>query len=252
MFERRVDSLSVVNEMQLAGISYFDPFLKHFMRAALQSGGEVIASEDGSGAITGIAIYDGEERAGSIFTRSTEVFEKLRRTHGSAVWFSEIAMGVKKETYLIYVMNPSEGIPMQRFRHEVTLAASEDIRGITQTLKEVYGRTSEKWVRAAFLEQEKCFLVKDGETVTGVAWLSIANHSGRLHTLSVLPRYRRQGIGRDLLLARLMWLRAAGAELAISEIAESNTASRRIAEAAGMQAADEIYQYYEGTADGAA
>jgi len=51
------------------------------------------------------------------------------------------------------------------------------------------------------------------------------------------------GIGSDLLFARLLYARDAGACEAISEISERNAASRAVAERAGMRVAGTVFLY---------
>ena len=64
-----------------------------------------------------------------------------------------------------------------------------------------------------------------------------------MHSLAVRPMYRHLGLGTDLLFARLLWARAAGARSVLSEIADQNLPSRAVAEAGGMRRVGEIFFY---------
>ena len=234
-----------VERLHLDGLSFFGPFISHFVRLTVLTGGSVSIARNVEGEVEGVSLYDDMEKAGSIFTRSRNAFCQLRNQQKDYSWFSEINTELNKENYLIY-MARTDRLPLDRkFRHEVRAATAENLQEVAGIMKEVYSRMNAKWVFAAFDQGEKCFIVQEGKRIAGAAWLSIAGERGRMHSLAVLPQYRKQGIGRDLLFARLIWLKNIGAESIFSEIAEINLASRRIAVSCGLSVAGEMYHYHK-------
>lgn len=246
MILRSIRNPSEIGDISAHDLSYFSPFLEHFARVGLLTGGEVVLATDLAGVVSGALIYDDMEKEGSIFTRSKEVFDELCRERRNIGCFSEIEADLKRETYLIYAADPSRDIPAHRFRHEVQIAGEEYLREAAGLMREVYSRVNERWIRAAIDEGEKCFIVLDGDKLAGAAWLARANGRGRLHSLAVPYHRRREGIGKDLLFARLLWLKSLGMTLAFSEIAESNSFSRQIAADAGMAVVHRMYRYFLG------
>ena len=101
-----------------------------------------------------------------------------------------------------------------------------------------------RWVRVATESGDRCFIVELGDEIAGLGWLSLVNGSGRLHSLYVSPQFRKQGMGTDLLRARLIWLKAKRAKSAFSEISDFNTPSSEIAKREGMTKVGKIYQYF--------
>ena len=76
-----------------------------------------------------------------------------------------------------------------------------------------------------------------------MAWMTIAGDFARSHGLYVEPQFRRMGMMRDNLQARLIYLRSRHVHTLINEIAESNTASVAHAERAGERIAGRIFLY---------
>jgi RimJ/RimL family protein N-acetyltransferase len=60
----------------------------------------------------------------------------------------------------------------------------------------------------------------------------------------VKQRYRKAGIGTDLLYARLLWMKELGVRKVFSEVSDYNLASRDIALKAGFIETGKIYLYH--------
>lgn len=240
---RRITELPELESLQIEGISFFDPFLKQFALETMLSGGEVHVAQFGDGNIGGMLLYDDIEKAGSIFTRSGETLEALFKLKEKMVFFSELQLELRKEDYLIYTIDMTGYSFSHRFNHEVSVAGEDDLAEILGLMTSSYSRINTRWIKIAIAAGEKCFIVRTHHGIEGVAWLSVVGGKGRLHSLVVSPQFRKQGVGTDLLFARLLWLRTIGGRFAFSEIAESNRHSRAIALSGGMRESGVMYQY---------
>jgi GNAT superfamily N-acetyltransferase len=232
-----------VDSIPLGDLSeFFDPFLRHFMKEALRCDGEVYASTS-HGQVDGIFLYHDVEKEASIFTRSRPVAEVLHRIRPQVAVFSDFELEAGSEVYQIYAADPSTWSKDHRFVHPVRAAEPGDRSSVKALLEEVYGRVDERWLEPfPSAGEERCFVVDGGSELAGVGWVAIVNGCGRLHSLSVRPRYRRTGVGRDLFYARMSWSRRAGASRVISEISEENLASRALAESGGMWPIGRIFR----------
>ena len=222
---------------------FFNPFIPHFITAALRSGGEVWASWAGSD-IDGLLLYNEVERVGSVFTRHPAVAQALFETRDPVALFSDFPLTTRTETYHIFRTERSLPVDGHQFAHRVRLARPRDRPRIVQLMQEMYGRIDANWLPVLPSSEEKCLLVEVGNQVVGVGWVAVVNGHGRLHSLSVRPHYRRMGIGTDLWYARVLWAYRAGARDVLSEIADQNVASQAIATSAGMQKVGRLFLSY--------
>jgi GNAT superfamily N-acetyltransferase len=231
-----------VRDLALEDLSdWFNPLLGHFMVESLRCGGEVSVAERSS-RVAGIYLYSPAEGLASTFTRSVEIASEFLRRHEGVPMYASFALVPHAEPFLVYSGAVGPEAPDERLVHAIRIAARADLPGASQLLREVNGNVDDRWIASMPISSERCFLAEiDGE-LAGAAFASLVGRRGRLHSLSVRPRYRRLGIGRDLFRARRMWLAAAGAGSILSEIAERNTPSRRIAERGGMTVAGRMFR----------
>jgi ribosomal protein S18 acetylase RimI-like enzyme len=98
---------------------------------------------------------------------------------------------------------------------------------------------------ARFLKRNpaSCFVAEEGEKLVGTI---LAGHDGRrghIYHLAVLPGFRRQGIGRELVKAALEALRAEGITKAMLVVFKANSGGNDFWEAQGFTArSDLIYR----------
>jgi GNAT superfamily N-acetyltransferase len=224
---------------------WFDPFLPHFIREALGCGGEARLVWRGA-TVVGLLLVDPTEKIASVFSRSPEVAETLRRTSGVDAVYSEHELLGPREGFDIF-WTRLEGVgAAHRFRHSVRIAAEGELAPVRELLREVYGGSNDRWFRGVDPGVETCFVAELGGRIVGAAWASIVGRNARLHSLTVRPGFRRGGLGTDLLFARLLWAEQAGAREALSEISDLNRPSRVVAERAGMHPVGRIYLYGKG------
>ena len=76
-----------------------------------------------------------------------------------------------------------------------------------------------------------------------MAWMSIVGDVARSHGWYVEPQFRRDGIMRDNLQARLIHLKSRRAHTLVNEISETNAASSEHAARSGERIAGKIYLY---------
>ena len=226
------------------GLSFFDPYLQYFVRQTLRVGGEARVAKDPDGSVTGLFIYDGMEKIGTIFTLSRSDFDHFYGLRPFNILFAELETEHECEPFDIYTTKLPDYVLDHRFRHEVTSAQQHNMSEIERFMVSANPGINKNWVRVAFEDREMCFLVRLAGEIAGAGWVSVTNSVGRLHSLFVRPQYRGLGIGEDILFARLFWLRSRGVLSAFSEISSGNVASTRVAVKGGMAASGRIFQYY--------
>ena len=227
------------------GLSFFDSHLQHYVKETLEIGGEAYVSKDPDGTVTGLFIYDGDEKSGTIFTRSPQIFEYFHDLKPFESLFAEIKAGPTCEPYDIFTTNLDENAVDHRFSHPISIEEEYRRDEIRQFIASTHPGSNKNWVDVALNNGEKCFTVRLEEGIAGLGWASMTNAIGRLHTLFVKPQFRRLGIGEDLVFARLLWLKSKGAHSAFSEISRENGASSRIAIKAKMKASGQLFQYFK-------
>ena len=101
-----------------------------------------------------------------------------------------------------------------------------------------------KWVRVALDNGDICSVVKIGGRIVGMGWASLVGDIGRVHTLYVKPQFRRMGIARDLLYARLTWLKSRHARSVFAEISHDNIASLAHVMKMGLTVSGQVFEYF--------
>ena len=232
------------------GFSFFEPYLQYFIRETIGAGGEAYVSRTSEGNISGIFVYDGSEKTGTIYTRSKTVFDYFYELRPANFLFAELKTEHESEVYDIYTIDLENLSVVHRFSYEISIAEEGDVDEIGQFMASAHPGINKRWVNVALKEGERCFFVRLGKEIAGLGWLSIVNNIGRLHSLHVKPQFRRIGIGEDILFARLLWLRSKRARSAFSEISRDNSPSSRIAMKGRMTPCGTIFQYFKKDRDG--
>ncbi|MGA8664270.1 MAG: GNAT family N-acetyltransferase [Thermoplasmata archaeon] len=241
-------SLPPVPAFRIAGLDtadlspWFNPFLPHFVRETLRCGGEVWCAHDAAG-LTGLLLHDPAANITSVFTRDRSLAEERVRNRGGRPAYSDFRFGGPSETYGIYTGNLERPLPAHPFHHTVRPIRGEDLAAVAELMREVEGNVDDRWFRGVQGGAEAGFLIEVGPRLAGVGWVAVVADHARMHSLAVRPMYRHLGLGTDLLFARLLWARAAGARSVLSEIADQNLPSRAVAEAGGMRRVGEIFFY---------
>jgi hypothetical protein len=231
------------------GLSFFQPYLEYWIKETLEIGGEAYVSETAAGNGSGLFLYDGYEKAGSIFTRSREVFDYFYKLRPFKSIYAELQTEHPKEIYDIHTVDLENNSLDHTFSHAISVAEREHIEEIRQFMLSTHPSTNPKWIEVALKNGDKCVTVRLGDEIAGVGWLSLVNEIGRLHSLFVKPRFRKIGVGLDILFARLLWLKSKNARRALSEISVNNLQSSRVSIRGGMKVSGQVYQYFRTETD---
>jgi acetyltransferase (GNAT) family protein len=226
------------------GFSFFQPYLEYWIKETLEIGGEAYVSETAAGHGSGLFLFDDYEKAGSIFTRSREVFDFFYRLKPFKSIYAELQIERPKEIYDIHTIDLENNSLDHTFSHEISVADREQIEEIRQFMFSTHLGTNPRWVDVALGNGEKCVTVRLGDEIAGLGWLSLVNRIGRLHSLFVKPKFRKIGVGLDILFARLLWLKSKNARMAFSEISVNNLQSSGISVRGGMKVSRQVYQYF--------
>lgn len=237
----KVGSIEQLGELP-KGLSFFDPILHYEAKEALEADGEVYLSKGPDGATNGLFIYDGYEATGTIFAKTGEVFNSFYSLKPSSYIFSEYeAAEHPRESWNIWQLDVDKVPLNHRFKHHVSMEnnAEEIERFMALTQPE----TNRKWIRVALRNGDRCFVVKTANKIVGMAWMTIVGGMARSHGLYVEPQFRRMGIMRDNLQARLIYLKSRRVHTLINEIPESNIPSSSHAANAGEKIVGKLFLY---------
>jgi len=224
------------------GLSFFDPIIRHEAKEALEAGGEVYVSQNSDGHKSGLFIYDGYEATGTIFTRSREVFDHFYLLKPSSYIFSEYEVAEHpKEVWNIWQLDVDK-VPLDhKFKHHVNM--EYDVGEIEGFMASSQPETNRQWIKVALRNGDKCFVVRIANRIVSMAWMTIVGGVARSHGLYVEPQFRKMGIMRDNLQARLIYLKSRHVHTLINEISESNIASSSHAARAGEKIVGKIFLY---------
>ncbi len=223
-------------------LSFFDPLLRHEVKEALEAGGEAFISHNSDGVKNGLFIYDNYEATGTIFTKSREVFDHFYELKPSSYIFSELEVAEHpKEVWNIWQLDVDKTPSSHRFKHHVSM--DHNGREIEDFMASTQPETNRQWVSVALKNGDKCFVVKIANRIVGIAWMTIVDGVARSHGLYVEPQFRKMGIMRDNLQARLIYLKSRRVHTLINEIAEYNVASSSHAAKAGEKIVGKIFLY---------
>ncbi len=225
------------------GFSFFQPYLEYWIKETLEIGGEAYVSETEAGNGSGLFLYDDYEKAGSIFTRSREVFDYFYKLKPFRSIYAELQTEHPKEIYDIHTVDLENNALDHTFSHAISVADIEQIEEIRQFVLSTHPGTNPRWIDVALTNGDRCVTVRLGDEIAGVGWLSLVNGIGRLHSLFVKPRFRKVGAGLDILFARLLWLKSKHARMAFSEISVNSLQSSGISVRGGMKVSGQVYQY---------
>jgi ribosomal protein S18 acetylase RimI-like enzyme len=211
----------------------------------LELGGEVHVSNTPEDIVSGVFLYDKSEKTGTICTRSREVFDYFYNLRPFNSVYSEIQTEHPKEIYDIYTMNLEHHDPVHTFNHEISIADEKISGELGEFMQLTHTGINPKWVDVALSHGDKCVVIRLGDEIAAVGWVSLVNSVGRLYSIYVKPKFRRMGMGLDIVYARLLWLKSKRARTAFSEISPSNIPSSQISMSAGMKPAGQVYEYFK-------
>src|SRR5690348_9341548 len=80
-------------------LSFFEPYIHHWIREILEVGGEVYVARTPEEILSGVFLYDKFEKTGTICTRSRDVFDYFYNLKPLNSVYAEIHAEHPKETY---------------------------------------------------------------------------------------------------------------------------------------------------------
>jgi GNAT superfamily N-acetyltransferase len=237
-------SVSDINFVFPVGFSFFEPYLEYHVKEILEIGGEAYVTRTSEGVTSGLFMYDGSEKSGSIYTKSREIFDYFYVLKPFNWLFSELKTEHENEIYDIYAVDLDNLALAHRFSYEISMVENQDINEVERFMASTHPGINKKWVSVAFENGDRCFTVRLKNEIAGIGWVSFVNGIGRLYSLYVKPQFRRIGVGEDILNARLLWLKSKHARSAFCEISRYNAASSGNVMKAHMSVCGELFQYF--------
>lgn len=217
----------------------FDPFLPSFAEQVTAVGGEV---ETGwrDERLDALLLFVRAERLGSAFVRDPSDLGRVGSRIAPGELYVEHPVPAIRETLDVFRFDLERARPRAPMRHPVRIADRRD----GEALSGLAGPAplERRWTDALWESGETAFAAEIDGTIVGAAWAGRAGTFGRVHSLYVHPRYRRLGVGSDLLGARLRWLRAEGAREVVTEIAIDNAPSLATTRRAGGAPIGRMYR----------
>ena len=107
------------------------------------------------------------------------------------------------------------------------------------------------WSAAQFRDElagvpktRRYIVANDGATIVGYAGIALAGEVADIHTLTVIPEFRRQGIATSMLSDLEAWAESKGVEAVMLEMREGNNEAQPLYEKAGYHAISRRDNYY--------
>src|SRR6266851_3566141 len=146
----RVRNASDVHFVFPNGFSFFQPYLEYWIKETLEIGGEAYVSETAAGNGSGLFLYDDYEKAGSIFTRSREVFDYFYKLKPFKSIYAELQTEDPKEIYDIHTIDLENHSLDHTFSHAISVVDIEQVEGIRQFMLSAHPGTNPRWIDVAF------------------------------------------------------------------------------------------------------
>src|SRR5438445_12441858 len=138
------------------GFSFFEPYLQYFIRETIGAGGEAYVSRTSEGNISGLFVYDGSEKTGTIYTRSKEAFDYVYELRPANFLFAELKTEHESEVYDIYTIDLENLSVVHRFIYEISIAEEGDVDEIGQVMSSINLMLNRRRVNVAFYNGVSC------------------------------------------------------------------------------------------------
>src|SRR2546425_370147 len=120
---------------------------------------------------------------------------------------------------------------------------ADDLGAVVAIAQNTYRASARRFIASSFQGGDFGYVAVANNRVVGFGFATVVGTVARLHTLTVDAPYRAQGIGTQIMNARLSALAALGVDRVILEISRKNTASMRVATRAGFVPFGETVYY---------
>lgn len=228
------------------GSPFFGPFLPVLAeRSIAEHDPVVLALADRR--IMGLALLDRESGIGSLFAADDAVARvlmkrvKMRDFFADATIPGRILRSQEIDRFaILQLRNPQ---PRDYDTGLVRPMAAQDLTAVTAMAESIYRASAGKFIASSFRGGDLGFVAVAEGRVVGFGFATVVGTVARLHTLTVDAPYRAQGIGTQIMNARLTALAALGVERVILEVSKRNVASMRVASHAGFVPLGETVYY---------
>ena len=242
----RVKSPADTTNLTPDGSPYFGPFLPVFAERSVSEGDPVVLAL-ADRRIMGMALMDRESGLGSLFASDDVVARVLGKRLRMRDFFADATIPGRflraKEIDRFTILQLRAPRPLD---YDVTLVRpmnADDLPAVVALAESVYRGRAGRFLRSSFQGGDLGFVAMRGTRVVGFGFATVVGTVARLHTLTVDVAQRAQGLGTEIMNARLSTLAALGVERVIVEISKNNVASLRIATRAGFVAIGETVYY---------
>ena len=230
------------------GGSYnFTPLIPVFVQRAIEMRDPVVVAVS-EGKLMGMATRNRESRMGSVFAEDPRVAKALLRKLPMQNFF----LDTKGQNWTLpkaTLLDAFDVLKLERpsarsfDANRIRPMTAADVPEVVRIAELVYKGKAKKWIGNSFNNGDVAFVAIRENRVAGFAFATVSGRSARLHTLTVLPQYRAQGLGGELMAARLNTLSALGVDEAFLEISKYNMPSMLIAKGVGFVKVGESAYY---------
>lgn len=242
---RRAKTPADVVNLVPDGSPFLGPFLPVFAERSIAEGDPVVLAL-ADRRIMGMVLLDRESGMGSLFATDERVAQVLGKRLRMRDFFADAALpgrllrATEMDRFtILQLRNP------QARDYDTALVrpmSADDLPAVVAIAEAVYRGRARRFLQSSFQAGDLGFVATSGGRVVGFGFAMVVGPVARLHTLTVDAAYRAQGIGTEIMNARLSTLAALGVERVLVEISKNNAASLRIATKAGfVPVGDTVY-----------
>jgi GNAT superfamily N-acetyltransferase len=182
-----------------------------------------------------MALTNAEAGIGTIFAATSSVAERLAPHVGGGMCFSDFAFDGAAVAERFHVLR-LDRIPDLNWDTNVVRRMTEaDLPAVEALALLVHEVPCRKWLalHLSWPDEIAYVAVVDGGVV-GFAFATQIGAEGRTHMLTIHPDHRNEGIGTELVRARLKALKDLGCARVVTEIGETNVGSLHVNEKLGF------------------
>src|SRR2546426_622615 len=197
--------------------------------------------------LVGLALFDQESAMGSLFASDDAVARVLVKRVKMKNFFADatIPSGLlrAKEIDRFAILQLRDPQPREYDSTLVRPMTADDLGAVVAIAQNTYRASARRFIASSFQGGDFGYVAVANNRVVGFGFATVVGTVARLHTLTVDAPYRAQGIGSQIMNARLSALAALGVDRVILEISRKNTASMRVATRAGFVPFGETVYY---------
>jgi GNAT superfamily N-acetyltransferase len=243
---RKAKTPADVASLASNGSPFFGPFLPLLAeRSVAERDPVVLALADRK--LVGLALFDQESAMGSLFASDDAVARVLMKRVKMQHFFADatIPSGLLRAQEIdrfaiLQLRNPQ---PRDYDSTLVRPMSADDLGDVVAIAQSTYRASARRFIASSFQGGDFGYVATANGRVVGFGFATVVGTVARLHTLTVDAPYRAQGIGTQIMNARLSALAALGVDRVILEISRKNIASMRVATRAGFVPLGETVYY---------